>query len=56
MVGGETIGTFDHFQNGRWIEVPIDSEKTADGKLSIRIVNARDGANAVVSKVEWVEK
>jgi hypothetical protein len=43
IVGGKTAGTYDHFE-------------TADGKLSVRIVNARDGANAVVSKIEWMQK
>lgn len=55
-VAGQTIGTYDHFQNGRWIEVPVDAEKTAGGKLSIRIRNDNPDANAVLSKVEWVEK
>jgi hypothetical protein len=55
VVGGNTVGVFEHFQEGRWIEVPIGPDKTADGKLSVQIVNAREGANAVLSKVEWVE-
>ena len=56
VVGGKTIGTYDHFQDGRWIEVPVDSDETAVGTLSVRIVNARDNANAVLSKIEWSEK
>jgi Protein of unknown function (DUF2961) len=56
VVGGQTVGTFDNFQNGRWIEVPVGPEETAGGKLSIQVVNARDGSNAVLSKIEWVEK
>ena len=56
IVGGDTVGTFDHFQTGRWIEVPVSTDKTMDGKLTVRVVNARDGANAVLSKVEWIEK
>ncbi|MGH7941588.1 MAG: glycoside hydrolase family 172 protein [Limisphaerales bacterium] len=56
LVGGNTVGTFDHFQNGRWVEVPVDSNETAQGMLQVRIINARDGANAVVSKIEWMEK
>ncbi|HEY1684060.1 MAG TPA: glycoside hydrolase family 172 protein [Tepidisphaeraceae bacterium] len=55
-VAGKTIGTFDHFQKGRWIEVPIDSTTTADGKLPIHILNENSNANAVLSKVEWIEK
>jgi Protein of unknown function (DUF2961) len=56
IVGGKTAGTYDHFQNGRWVEVPVSSDETADGKLSVRIVNAQDVANAVVSKIEWIKK
>ena len=56
VVGGETIGTFEHFQKGRWIDVPVSSEKTADGQLSIKIINARSGSNAVLSNIMWVEK
>jgi hypothetical protein len=56
IVGGHTVGTYDHFQSGRWVEAPVNSDETADGKLSVRIVNARDTANAVVSKIEWIEK
>jgi hypothetical protein len=55
IVGGKTVATFDHFQEGRWIEVPADGKKTGEGNLSVQIVNARAGANAVLSKVEWVE-
>jgi hypothetical protein len=57
VVGGEPVGTFENFQRGRWVEVPVGADKTADGKLEIRMTNAHPGlANAVVSKVEWVEK
>jgi len=56
VVGGETVGTFENFQKGRWIDVPINSEKTADGKLTIQVINARTGANAVLSNIIWIEK
>ncbi|MDE3067440.1 MAG: DUF2961 domain-containing protein [Verrucomicrobiota bacterium] len=56
VVGGQTVGTFENFQDGRWIEVPVGPKETADGKLNIRVINARQGANAVLSKVEWLEK
>lgn len=55
IVAGEPVGTFDHFHEGRWIEVPIGPDKTADGKVRVQVVNARDGANAVLSKLEWRE-
>jgi hypothetical protein len=56
IVGGETIGTFEHFEDGRWVEVPVGPDKTPDGTLSVQIVNALEHANAVLSKVEWLEK
>jgi hypothetical protein len=56
VVGGDTVGTFDHFQQGRWVEVPVAPEKTADGKLRVQILNGNRPSNAVVSKLEWVEK
>jgi hypothetical protein len=56
VVAGDTVGTFENFQQGRWVEVPIGAEKTANGKVSIQIVNGNDKANAVLSKLEWVEK
>jgi hypothetical protein len=55
-VGGATVGTFDNFQKGRWVEVPVASEKTVDGKLAIQVHNENVNANAVLSKLEWVEK
>jgi hypothetical protein len=30
--------------------------KTADGQLSIKIINARSGSNAVLSDIMWIEK
>jgi hypothetical protein len=56
MVGGKTVGTYDHFQDGQWVEVPVSSDETAGGKLNVQIANARDGANAVLSKIEWIQK
>lgn len=56
VVGGETVGTFENFQGGRWIDVPISSDKTADGKLPVKVVNAREGSNAVLSIIMWIEK
>ena len=55
-VGGETVGTFENFQQGRWIDVPISAEKTANGQLSVKVINARHGSNAVLSDILWVEK
>lgn len=56
VVGGETVGTFESFQAGRWIDVPVGPDKTVDGKLSIQVINARKGSNVVLSNVVWMEK
>ncbi|MGH7979260.1 MAG: DUF2961 domain-containing protein, partial [Limisphaerales bacterium] len=56
VVGGERVGTFENFQKGRWIDVPVGPEKTADGKLTIQVINARAGSNAVLSDIVWIEK
>jgi hypothetical protein len=55
VVGGDTVGTFENFQQGRWIDVPMSAEKTASGKLSIQVINARTGSNAVLSDIVWLE-
>jgi len=55
LVGGKPAGTFENFQNGRWVEVAVTPEQTSDGKLSVHALNGRDDANAVISKLEWLE-
>ena len=56
VVGGDTVGTFANFQKGRWIDMPVGADKTAEGRLSIEIINARDGSNCVLSDIMWIEK
>ena len=56
VIAGQPFGPFDNFQTGRWIECPVSVEKNVDGKIGISAVNARPDANAVISKIEWVEK
>jgi hypothetical protein len=56
IVGGDTVGTFENFQHGRWINVPISPERTAAGTVSIKVINARSGSNAVLSDIVWLEK
>jgi hypothetical protein len=56
VVGGAQVGTVEHFQQGRWVEVPVGPERTADGKLRIEVLNGNAAGNAVLSKVEWMEK
>ncbi|MCL5269947.1 MAG: DUF2961 domain-containing protein [bacterium] len=54
-VAGREIATCEHFQQGRWIEVPIAAADTAEGRLPIAIRNLNPAANAVVSYIRFVE-
>jgi len=54
-VAGREIGTYDHFQKGRWLEVPISSADTAQGRIPVEAVNLTPG-NAVVSLIRFVER
>jgi hypothetical protein len=56
VVADQTFGPFDNFQTGRWIECPVSADKNASGKVDISAINARSGANAVLSLIEWVEQ
>ena len=56
VAGGDNVGTFENFQTGRWINVSIGADKTAEGKLTIQVINARKGSNAVLSDILWIEK
>ena len=55
-VAGDDLGTVEQFQDGRWIEHRVNAAQTAEGKVLVRAVNARQDANAVISIVEWAEK
>ena len=54
-IAGKEVGTFDNFGAGKWIEQPLTADDTRDGKVTITATNAREGSNAVISIVEWVE-
>ncbi len=54
FLGDSSIGTFDKFQEGRWVEAKVTKDMTADGKLMVRAVNRAGKSNAVISKIEWV--
>jgi hypothetical protein len=53
-VAGKSLGEVHDFQEGRWLEFAIGPEQSTDGKIPIRVRNARQGANAVLSIIEWV--
>ena len=50
------VATMTGFQEGKWIERRLNSEQTSSGKVLVRATNARQGSNAVISIIEWVEK
>jgi hypothetical protein len=54
-VAGKSLGLIKDFQNDRWLEQALDPSDTASGTVLIRVTNARQGSNAVVSIIEWVE-
>ena len=53
-MAGESVGTFSNFQDGRWIEVAVGKQMTADGKVRIHAINETQQSNAVISIIEWV--
>jgi hypothetical protein len=56
FVAGKEVGRYDDFQEGVWIEVPIDAQQTREGTILIRIENTRKDSNAVVSRIEFLPK
>lgn len=54
FIAADEPQSIDHFQTGRWIERRFSPAETADGKVLIRAVNARERSNAVISIIEWV--
>jgi len=56
VVGRATLALIEDFTAGRWIEHAVGKSETRDGTLLIRATNARQGSNAVISIIEWVEK
>lgn len=53
IVGDRTVGTFADFEKGEWVELNLTPADTSTGEVPIRIENAREGANVVVSVVEF---
>ena len=53
---GVGLGKVEQFAEGRWLEQRLNSEQTSTGNVVVTAVNARSGANAVLSIVEWVEE
>ena len=55
-IAGDTLGLVEKLGEGRWIEKAVGAEKTRDGQVLVEALNARPGANAVISIVEWVDE
>ena len=55
-IAGEELAPIESFQEGKWLEHRVGSDKTGEGKVSIRASNTRRGSNAVISIIEWVER
>ena len=55
-VAGKSLGVIEDFQQGRWLERPVSSSESADGKILIQARNARQGSNAVISIIEWTTR
>jgi len=53
LVEDKLIGRYESFQSGQWIEVPVSTADTADGRVSVSMKNLKPGANAVVSFVRF---
>jgi hypothetical protein len=55
-VAGKSLGLVENFQEGRWLEQSITANESADGKVLILARNGRQGSNAVISIIEWIER
>jgi hypothetical protein len=38
----------------QWVEHPVSTAQTAEGRVMVRAVNARKGSHAVLSIIEWI--
>ncbi|MDM8004652.1 MAG: hypothetical protein QUV05_00660 [Phycisphaerae bacterium] len=56
FIGDKSMGTFDKFQEGRWVEARVTGDMTTEGKLMIKATNRAGKGNAVISIIEWVAK
>lgn len=52
-VAGHKLGPFANFQKPLWVELNLEPGDTKEGIVPIRIDNAREGANVVVSEIEF---
>lgn len=55
VIAGRVVARVEGFEEGRWIETKVGPSETASGLVAVRARNARQGSNAVLSMIEWVE-
>ena len=55
IIGGKSLGVVENLEGGKWLEQDVGPERTSEGKVLVEARNARAGANAVISIIEWVE-
>lgn len=54
-VAGRTVARVENFDEGRWVEAQVTAADTVTGRVTVRARNMRQGSNAVLSVIEWVE-
>ncbi|MBO0803266.1 MAG: DUF2961 domain-containing protein [Nocardiopsaceae bacterium] len=52
-VDGHDEGTYSDFQQGKWVTADLTSAQTASGRIEVKVVNARQGSNVVVSEADF---
>jgi hypothetical protein len=52
-VDGQNVGTFNNFQQGKWVDVNVTAAETASGQINVEVDNARQGSNVAVSEVAF---
>lgn len=54
LVAGDEVGTIANFEEGKWLDYTVRPDQTADGRILIKAVNAREDSNAVISRIDWI--
>lgn len=54
-VAGHTVARVENFDEGRWLEARVTAADTGTGRVIVQARNTRQGSNAVLSVIEWVE-
>jgi len=54
-VAERPVAELEKFDSGRWLEAKLNPAQTAEGRVLVSAKNGRQGSNAVLSIIEWVE-